>query len=126
MEDEILDRPIKSPKKKYRFHILFWVAGTLLVSRFIFSYMNWPYANELLILSGVFYELFSLLRLIYYPKKTIFQIYSYLFFLFVIPGFILDYLNFPWAKYFLFIALVFPLMFFGQLFYGFIRSKMRK
>ena len=123
MEDEILDRPIKSPKKKYRFHILFWIAGTLLVTRFILFYMNWPYANLLLILSGVFYELFSLLRLIYYPKKTPFQIYSYLFFLFVIPGFILDYLHYPWAKYFLYLALIFPLMFFGQLLIGFLRRK---
>lgn len=123
MEDEILDRPIKSPKKKYRFHLLFWIAGTFLVFRFIFYYMYWPYANELLILSGIFYELFSLLRLIYYPNKTPFQVYSYLFFLFVIPGFILDYLYYPWAKYFLLIALIFPLLFFGQLIIGYLKRK---
>jgi len=125
-KEDILDRPIKNNPKKTRFYLLFKIAGTLLVLHLIFFYMQWPYSSYLLILSGVFYELFSLLRLIYYPNKTLFQTYSYLFFLFVIPGFILDNLHYPWSKYLLFIALVFPVLFFGQVFWGFIRRKIRK
>jgi hypothetical protein len=123
-QEEILDRPIKKHPEKARFYMLFWIAGTLLVLRFVFYYMHWPYSNVLLLLSGFFYELFSLLRLIYYPNKTLFQTYSYLFFLFVIPGFILDYLHYPWAKYLLFIALIFPVLFFGQVMWDFIKRKM--
>lgn len=125
-KEEILDRPIKKPPEKARFYMLFWIAGTLLLLRFVFFYMHWPFSNYLLLFSGLFYELFSLLRLIYYPDKTLFQTYSYLFFLFVIPGFILDYLHYPWAKYLLFIALVFPVLFFGQVFFSFIKRVFKK
>lgn len=121
-ENEILDMPERK-KEKARFYILFWIAGVLLVMHYVFRFMHWPYANYLLIFSGAFYELFSLLRLIYYPDKSLFQIYSYLFFLFVIPGFILDYLHFPWAKFLLFIALIFPLLFFGHALFKYIKKK---
>lgn len=115
MSEELLDRKSKEKRFLPGWAVFFWLASLALIMRFLFTFLNWPYADYWLILSGALYEIYSLLRLFLIPKKTPFQTYSYLFFIFVIPGFILDYFNFEPSRYFLYIALVFPLLFFGQL-----------
>ena len=113
--EEILDRPIPYTKRKLAFRYLFYIASTFLILRFIFYNQGWPYSNYLLLASGFFYVLFSLMRLIYQPKKNLFQIYSYIFFMVVIPGFILDYLYIPGGDLMLNIATLIPVAFFIHL-----------
>lgn len=110
--EEILDHPITNKKKKAPFRLLFYVASILLILRFLFERMYWPYADWLLIASGSLYVLFSLLRLIFHKRKSLFQIYSYIFFIIVIPGLIMDYMYWPGAKLFLNTAASIPIFFF--------------
>ena len=114
-EEDILDKPIKKKDKMIPLNWLFYLASFFLLMRFIFHWNGWPYSNYLLIISGVCYEVFSLLRFLYYPNKTLFQRYSYLFFMIVIPGFIMDYLYMPEAKILLYASAVVPLLFFIHL-----------
>ena len=123
MENEILDQPIVKDNKKPRLAFLFWIASLFLGLRYLFFYLHYPYSNVLLVLAGIFYEAFSILRLIYYPKKSLFQVYSYIFFLLVIPGFILNYLKIPEAKFLLLGASAVPIVFFVQLLLGFYKRK---
>ena len=114
--EEILDRPVKMKPKRKGFRIFFYIASLLLILRFIFYYQHWPYSNYLLLGAGFFYVLFSILRLIYQPKKNLFQIYSYVFFTIVIPAFIMDYLYIPGGKIMLNIATAIPIIFFVHMF----------
>ena len=113
-EDEILDKPLKVETEMRPLNWLFYLASVFLLARFLFAYMHWPYSSYLLVISGVMYELFSILRLLYYPKKTLFQSYSYVFFILVIPGFIFDYLYWPGARILLYAAASVPIIFFSH------------
>lgn len=114
-KEEILDQPVDIKKKKAPFRFIFYAASVLLILRFLFERMYWPYADWLLITSGILYVLFSVLRLIYHRKKSLFQIYSYVFFILVIPGLIMDYMYWPGARIFLNVAALIPLSFFIHL-----------
>jgi hypothetical protein len=122
-EEEILDKEIDKKAGMRPLNWLFYLASFFLLTRFLFYWLNWPYSNYLLIAAGVCYEIFSLLRLLYYPDKTLFQSYSYVFFLLVIPGFIMDYMLWPGATLLLYAASAIPLIFFGHLAYSSFRKK---
>jgi len=113
-EDEILDKPVELEAEMRPLNWLFYLASFFLLLRFLFAYMHWPYSSYLLVISGLMYEIFSILRLMYYPKKTLFQTYSYVFFILVIPGFIFDYMYWPGARILLYMAASIPLIFFGH------------
>lgn len=117
-EEDILDKEIDSKMALKPINWLFYLASFLLLLRFVFHFQHWPYSNYLLIAAGSCYELFSILRLIYYPDKTLFQSYSYVFFILVIPGFIMDYMTLPGANIFLYAASSVPVFFFIHLAYS--------
>jgi hypothetical protein len=120
-EEEILDKPLEKIPDMIPLNWLFYLASVFLILRFVFNYMHWPYASIMLLISGFMYEVFSILRLLYYPNKTLFQRYSYIFFIIVIPGFIFDYMYWPGARILLYMAASIPLIYFGHL--GLLRLK---
>lgn len=122
-EDEILDKEIDNKAGLTPLNWLFYTASLLLILRFVFYWQHWPYSNYLLIGAAICYELFSLLRLIYYPDKTLFQSYSYVFFLLVIPGFVMDFMKWPGADLFLYAASSIPIFFFSHLIYSNIKKR---
>ena len=117
-EEDILDKEIDKKMALRPINWLFYLASFLLLLRFAFHFQHWPYSNYLLIAAGLCYELFSILRLIYYPDKTLFQTYSYVFFILVIPGFIMDYMTLPGADILLYAASSIPIFFFIHLAYN--------
>ena len=125
IEEDILDKEIDKKAGMRPLNWLFYLASFFLLMRFLFYWQNWPYSNYLLIAAGICYEIFSILRLLYYPDKTLFQSYSYVFFILVIPGFIMDYLHLQGANIFLYAASSIPLLFFIHLGIMKIRQKKR-
>lgn len=123
IEEEVLDKEIDKKAGMTPINWIFYLASFFLLLRFIFHWQNWPYSNYLLIASGVCYEIFSILRLLYYPDKTLFQSYSYVFFILVIPGFIMDYMHIQGADFMLYAASSVPVVFFIHLGISRIRGK---
>jgi hypothetical protein len=114
-EEEILDKPFDKKTGIRPINWIFYLASLFLILRFLFYYQNWPYSDYFFVAAAICYEVFSLLRLIYYPDKTLFQYYSYIFFILVIPGFIMDYMHWAGADIFLYAAAFVPVLFFSHL-----------
>lgn len=115
IEEEVLDKEMDKKAGMMPLNWLFYLASFFLLMRFLFHWQNWPYSNYLLIAAGACYEIFSILRLLYYPDKTLFQSYSYVFFILVIPGFIMDYMHVSGADLFLYASSAVPIVFFIHL-----------
>lgn len=108
IEEEIIEKE----SSNYYFRWLFYIGSFFVALNLLFEWRNWAYSLHFLVVAGIFYEIFSILRLIYHPKKSMFQTYSYLFFILLIPGFLLNQFSLPAARFFLYPAVAIPVIFF--------------
>jgi hypothetical protein len=111
--DKILDRPTPKNKELLILRPLFGVATLLLLIHFIIRFIHGPYPDLWLLASGILYETIFLFRLFFGKKRTPFYILSYLFFLTVIPGYLMDHFSFNVAVYVMYFSLIFPAGFLG-------------